>query len=456
MEIVPTNKQRIIRTLRCKNRNVIGTLGKLISTMSGAGADIGMIKTYSMGELYNVRDISILANDDTHLEAILEVVSGLPNVTILQVIDDVLDWHIGGKIAVKPTYPVTNFEDMRKVYTPGVAQVCSMIKRDPEQAYNYTGLAKNVALITNGSRVLGLGNLGPVASMPVMEGKAALFAQFTGYNMFPIFLETRDPKKFIETVIEISSGFGAIQLEDIETPACFEIEQELIKRIQKPVMHDDQHGTAVVSLAAAINACRLTGFDLKDKVIGQIGLGAAGQSIARLMHLYTHHDVYGCDVSPEACQQFEAAGGKCGNLEHIMKTCDVVVATTGRRNLIKPEMIRKGQIILALSNPYPEINIQDALDAGAAFASDGTRVNNILGYPGILKGAMDVRATKIVPEMYIAAAVAIAASAPDRELVPSAFDPRLHINVAHAVARAAVMAGVAIVHPDEDYYFEKK
>lgn len=454
-EIHRANKRRVLRTLRCKNRNIIGTLANLISAISATGTDIGIIRTVAMGEIYNIRDISIIANDDEHLIHVLDKVRSVPSVELIQVIDEVLDRHQGGKIRVVATYPVESQEDLQKVYTPGVAQVSVMIKQDLNEAMNYTSIPKNVALVTNGSRVLGLGNMGPVPSMPVMEGKAALFAQFTGLNMVPILLSTRDPKKFVETVVEISSGFSAIQMEDIEAPACFEIEEELIKRLDKPVMHDDQHGTAVVVLAAAINACRLTGRNLKGLVIGQLGLGAAGCAIAKLMATYVGHPIFGSDLSEEARNRFAAQGGKLCEMQDILQKCELVVSTTGRRGLIKPEMIRKGQIILALSNPYPEISVQDALDAGASFAADGTRVNNLLGYPGIFKGALDVRASRITPSMLLAAADAIANAAPDRDLVPSAIDPKLHEQVAAAVAAEAVRSGVARI-PVESYYHKSK
>lgn len=449
--LIRTNKQRVIRTLRVKNLNVIGTLASLISAASEAGADIGNVRTVHLGEMYNIRDITIIANDTEHLKDIISRVEALPNVVLKQVIDDVLELHHHGKIKVVPKYPVESIDDLRKVYTPGVAEVCALIKREPEQAYNYTSIPKSVALITNGSRVLGLGNLGPVPSLPVMEGKAALFSQLTGLNMYPILLETRDPKKFIETVVEISQGFGAIQLEDIESPAVFEIEAELIKRIPKPVMHDDQHGTAVVTLAAVINSCRLADKDIKTLKIGQLGLGAAGQAIGRLIGLYTGNPVYGSDINESAIAHFEKHGGIGSTREEIMSNCDLVVMTTGRRKLIKPEMIRPGQIILPLSNPYPEITIAEAREAGAAFALDGTRVNNLLGYPGIFKGALLVRSKGINSDMCIAAAQAIADAAPEREALPDALDKELHEKVARAVAQKAIDCGLASHIPDREY-----
>lgn len=448
-KMVRTNKQKIIRTLRCKNKNIVGTLAGLLNCMAKAKTDIGNIETVYVGEFYHIRDITVIADNEEHFEEIVAQARKAQNVEIKQIIDEVLELHHGGKIRTVPKYPVDSVEDLQKVYTPGVAQVCTLIKRDPKQAATFTSIQKNVALITNGSRVLGLGNLGPVASMPVMEGKAALFSQLTGFNMFPILLETRDPDEFVETVKRISHGFGAIQLEDIETPASFEIEERLKKELDKPVMHDDQHGTAVVALAAAINACRLAGQDIKKLKIGQLGLGAAGLAIAKLIGKYTNNSVLGSDINEDALNRLERNGGKRSSLEDIMKDCDLVVMTTGRRGLIKPEHIQKGQIILSLSNPYPEINIEDALQAGATFALDGTRVNNLLGYPGIFKAALEVNATAINDEMLIAAAEAIAQSAPEDDPVPDALDIRVHDAVTKAVAQAAINTGVARNIPDE-------
>lgn len=456
-EFLRTSKSGVIRTLRCKNRNIIGTLASLITVISREGADIGNIRTVYLGELYNIRDITITAHDEEHLRKITEHVYEVPNVELKQVIDDVLELHHGGKIRTVPTTVVESIDDLRKIYTPGVASVCARIQRNPQEAAFFTSIQRSVALVTNGSRVLGLGNLGPIASMPVMEGKAALFSQLTGLNMYPILLKTREPKKFIETVIEIASGFGAIQLEDIESPNNFEIEEGLIQKLDKPVMHDDQHGTAVVTLAAAINACRLLDRDIRELKIGQLGLGAAGLAIARLMTSYCQKTVLGFDINKGAEEFYKKRGGKTAAMEKIMKECDLVVMTTGRQNLIKPNMIKKGQMIMALSNPYPEITINDALKSGAAFASDGTRVNNLLGYPGIFKGALDVHAKKITIEMLLAAAEAIAAAAPGREMLPNALDKAMHSKVALAVSNAAIKVGVAGFIPDlESFYHGEK
>ncbi len=435
-------QQKIIRTLRCKNRKFIGVLAKLITTISAMGGDIGNISTVSFGELHNIRDITIIVNDEDHLSAIVSAVRKLPDVELESVIDEVLELHQGGKLIIRPKVPVQSIEDLRKVYTPGVASICRLIKEDPLQAEFTTTIGKTVALITNGSRVLGLGNLGPVASMPVMEGKAALTNQFSGLHMIPILIDTLDVDRFVDTVEAISCTFAAIQLEDIRTPDCYEIEDKLIRRLKIPVMHDDQHGTATVALAALINACRMANLELKTAVVGQIGLGAAGSAIANLIMRYSGNAVMGTDVNPEAQRRFEKLGGKLVDLKELLKRCQVVVATTGFPGLIKPEDIQKGQVILALSNPFPEISIADALNAGAAFASDGSRVNNLLGFPGIWRGAIDSKATRFTPDMYIAAALAIVNQTPEKELIPDPLDQLVHSAVAKAVAKAAVQAKV--------------
>ncbi len=431
-------KRKIIRTLRCKNHNKIGVLASLITTVSQLGAAIGDIKTFKFGELYNYRDISILIDDENHLNTIVQAVRKLPYVELEAVIDDVLELHRGGKIEIKERCTIQSVEDLRKVYTPGVASVCNLIFQEPKEAFNYTSIGKNVALVTNGSRVLGLGNIGPRASMPVMEGKSALFKQFTGLNMIPILLDTRDTETFIKTVETIAPTFSAIQLEDISAPHCFEIEDRLKHSLDMPVMHDDQHGTAVVALSAVINICNLKKQDLQKIKVGQLGLGASGQAIARLIMSYTGNPVLGTDLGESAVKRFVDQGGSASDLQTIMKECDLVVATTGRAGLIKPSMIRPGQMIFSLSNPDPEITIDDALKAGAAFASDGSRINNLLGYPGIFKGALDAKAKCINQEMLIAAAEAIVSVTPEEEVIPDPLDLDVHKAVAKAVMKAAI------------------
>lgn len=435
-------KQKVVRTLRFKNKQKIGVLAKLISLMSSLGAEMGNIATLSAGELYMVRNITIIVDDEEHLKKIVAEVKKLADIELEEVVDDVLEWHEGGKIQIVPRRPVKSVDDLQKVYTPGVATVSRLIKENPKMAAKYTSISRTVALVTNGSRVLGLGNIGPVASMPVMEGKAALFAQFSGLQMIPILINTLDVDCFVDSVSAMADTFAAIQLEDIRTPDCFDIEDRLTQMLSIPVMHDDQHGTATVSLAALMNASQMKDVNLKKVAIGQIGLGAAGSAIAKLIMNYTSGPVYGTDLNPDCLKRHELAGGIVMELEELMKKCQVIVATTGIGGLIKQEWVQKGQIILALSNPLPEITIREALDAGAAFASDGKRVNNLLAYPGLWRGAIQAHAKRMHPDMYIAAAAAIASHTPEGELIPDALDLTLHDAVTKAVAKAALHAGV--------------
>jgi malate dehydrogenase (oxaloacetate-decarboxylating) len=397
-----------------------------------------------------VRDIDVLVENERHLERVLEAIRTLPDTEVLEVRDEVLEVHRGGKIRSVSRYPVSSVAELRKVYTPGVAEVCLMIRDDPHLAYLYTGLGQSVAIVTDGTAILGLGNIGSVAGMPVMEGKAALLHQLVGLSGVPVLLGCADPDDVVRAVEAIAPSFGAIQLEDIAAPACFEIERRLRESLEMPVFQDDQQGTAAVALAAVINACRLAGRDMHEVQIGGIGLGAAGTSIAALLLNYTGRRVLGADIHPDALRRHEQHGNVAAPFEEVMARSDVVIATTGVRGLIQAEHVRKGQVILALSNPEPEIRPAVALAAGAAYAADGTAVNNVLGFPGILRGALETRARRFTPSMFVAAGLAIAGTAGPGELVPSPLDRRVHLAVTLAVARAAVDAGVARVRPDEE------
>jgi malate dehydrogenase (oxaloacetate-decarboxylating) len=317
------------------------------------------------------------------------------------------------------------------------------IAAQPALAGEYTMISRSVAICTNGTRVLGLGDIGPVASMPVMEGKAVFYDQFAGISAMPILIDAYDVDTFVETVVRIAPTFGGIHLEDISAPECFEIERRLIERLPQPVMHDDVHGTAVVSLAAAIVACRYAGVELRAATVGQLGLGAAGYGIAALMVDGGVKRVIAFDPLEASHSRARAHGVEIVTMEQVMAEADVVVATTGRAGLIAPPLIRPGQVILALTNPDPEIEPEVALAAGAAFAADGRSVNNVVGYPGIFRGALQAGAASINVDMKLAAARAIAELAPPGELVPNALDQAVHDAVADAVRIAATTSGIA-------------
>ncbi len=433
---------KIAKTLRVLILDKPGYLGKLTSAIGMGGSNIGDIRLVRMGLTHNTREMTIYVDSDEHLEQILENLSKVEGIIVEEVIDLVHKLHEGGKIAMKGTRPIKTINDVRKLYTPGVAAICRDIQKRPELAWKYTAIPNQVAIVTNGTAILGLGAIGAVAGMPVMEGKAALFDHFVGISGIPILIESRDPKVIIETVRHIAPTFGAIKLEDIAAPECFEIEQALDAALEIPVMHDDQHGTAVVVLAALLNASRLSGLTLAESRIGVIGLGAAGMGISKLLLAYGVRNVIGTDLKESATAMLVAAGGQAGTLAEVMAKAQIVIATTGVPGLVKPEMVRQGQVILALSNPNPEIAPEVALAAGAAFAADGKSVNNALGFPGIFRGALDVRASRINDPMKLAAAQAIAACAEEGELVPSILHDEVHQKVAEAVERAALESGV--------------
>lgn len=429
---------QFLRNIIIETPSKPGNLGKVTMAIGELNGSIGDIHTIKVGTLYTVREIALQCDDEQHLAEIVEAVESLQNgIKVHAVTDDVLQMHEGGKIHMKATHEIRSLADLRRVYTPGVANVCKTIQADPEQANYFTGISNTVAIVTDGTAILGLGDIGPVAGMPVMEGKAVLFDQFVGISGVPILLDTSDPDEVVETVKHIHQGFGAILLEDIGSPHCFEIEERLKKELPIPVMHDDQHGTAVVALAAALTACSRVGVDLSNSTVGQIGLGAAGLAISRMFMAYGVEELKGTDPNTAAAGMLKDYGGTIAeSMEEIMETCDLVIATTGVANLIKPEMVREGQIILALSNPNAEITPEAALEAGAAYAADGRLVNNVLGFPGIFRGALNANAKKITYPMLIAAASAIVDSTKPDDLVPHPLDPNVHVNVTLAVEHA--------------------
>jgi malate dehydrogenase (oxaloacetate-decarboxylating) len=438
-------ENKIIRIVRVINAQEIGTLGRLLSAITAVGGNVGNIELLNETTVQVVRDVTIFADDEKHLELILEAIRRNRGTRILDIRDEVMALHLKGKIAIRSRYPIDSMATLRKVYTPGVAEVCMKIARDPKLAHNYTAISHMVAIVTDGTAILGLGDIGSVAGMPVMEGKAMLMESLVGLSGIPILLNTKDPDEIIKVVAAIAPTFAAIQLEDISAPRCFRIEEELQKQLDIPVMHDDQHGTAVVTTAALTVACRKLKKDLNKAVIGQVGLGAAGNAIARMLMRITGNPVWGADLNKDAIKRHEGNGGKASNLKEIMANCDIIVCTTGAPGLIKPEMVRKGQVILALSNPRPEIEPDVALKQGAAFASDGKSVNNVLGFPGIFRGAVDTLTPRITNEMLLAAAMAIADNTPADQLVPNPLDRKLHEAVAHAVAQKAIEQGLARV-----------
>jgi malate dehydrogenase (oxaloacetate-decarboxylating) len=444
--------EKLVRTIRCKNLNVAGTLGKVTTAIGKSGVEIGDIKTLHVGSHFTIRDIDLYVESEDQLQQVIANMSKLKETTVLQVRDAVLESHKYGKIKMVNTLPITSVDVLRRVYTPGVAQVCNLIQAKPEMADMYTYIPYSVAIVTDGTAILGLGDIGPVAGMPVMEGKAALLQQLVGISGIPILLDTKDPEEIIATIKHIAPTFGGIQMEDIASPRCFYIEDQLVNALEMPVMHDDQKGTAVVVLAGLINACKLTKVDIKTAKIGMIGLGAAGLSIGKFIFQYTGNPTIGTARTEASIKRHVDAGGIASNFDEIMRKCDIVVATTGVPGLIPASKVRKGQIIFALSNPDPEITPEAAKAAGAAISTDGRSVNNLLGFPGIWRGALDAKVSKINYEMLKAASLAIAGAADEGMFVPIAVEPKVHVAVTHAVAKAAMESGVARRKLDDDYF----
>lgn len=370
------------------------------------------------------------------------------------------EWR--GKLDIRSKAPISNMEELAVAYTPGVAEPCREIAGDEALVYKYTGKGNTVAVITDGTAVLGLGDIGPSAGMPVMEGKCALFKTFAGIDAVPICLNTRDPEEIIQTVYHISKSFGGINLEDISAPRCFEIERRLIEMCDIPVFHDDQHGTAIICAAALINACKVTGRGLGELKVAISGAGAAGISIAKMLLRLGFGDIVLCGShgaiydgapynNPEQQRMAVVTNGRgvTGGLAEAMKGADIFIGVS-KPGIVTEDMIRlmaKDPIVFAMANPVPEIMPERAREAGAAVIGTGrsdfpNQVNNVLAFPGIFRGALDARAPRITEEMKEAAARAIAGVIGDEELdaehvLPEAFDRRVVRAVASAVGGVA-------------------
>jgi malate dehydrogenase (oxaloacetate-decarboxylating) len=452
---VQEGRYRLIRTLRVRNDNVPGVLGRLTTALGKADANIGNIQTVFLGQHHIERELDVLVEDQAHLDRLIQALSQLEHVDVLEVRDEVLGLHHGGKVRMKSRVPIETVEMLRKVYTPGVADVCLRIASDSSQRDQYTSIPNTVAIITDGTAVLGLGNIGPYAAMPVMEGKAALLDQLVGLSGVPILLATADPDEIVAAIAQIAPTFGGIQIEDVSAPRCFDVVKRLKEMLDIPVMHDDQDGTAAVVLGAVMTACRRVNIDMSSVVIGQIGLGAAGQAVADLLAFVTGNPVLGADINADSVARHQSRGGTPSTQAEIMEHAQIVIATTGVKGLIAPASVRPGQVILALSNPDPEIDPAVARERGAALAADGRSVNNALGYPGLWKGTLACGAREITRDMLIAAGTTLSGLASPTELLPEPLDRNAQRRVASAVAQTAARSGVAKRVLDEDYFFDE-
>jgi malate dehydrogenase (oxaloacetate-decarboxylating) len=426
---------KIPEILQVETSQVPGSLASVLNVIADLGLVLEHVTMVHRDQGRTLWEITVEIEEGRQ-EELLTRLNAVPQARFVGWSDRVFDRHRGGKIEMHSRMPISSQQILRDIYTPGVARVCLAIQKHPEKVFDYTYVSRAVAVITDGSAILGLGNIGARPGLPVIEGKAALLASLVGLSGIPILVESTSIDHFVDIVRSIAHSFGAILLEDIAAPRCFEIEHKLRARLDMPVLHDDQHATAVVTLATLLNATRMTGAMLEKQVVGIIGLGAAGLGIARLLRAFGVAHLIGTDLRPEATGRLAEMGGQGVSLSDLMRRADVVIATTGHKGLISEDLVRRGQIVLALSNPDPEIEPAVALQAGAKLAADGKSINNVLAFPGLFAGAMRARATAFTDAMLIAAARTIAKAAPEGQLVPDPLLSTLHEEVATAVAAA--------------------
>ncbi|NLD77295.1 MAG: NAD-dependent malic enzyme [Acidimicrobiales bacterium] len=460
--------------IRVRLDNKPGTLGRLTVAIGEVGGNIVALEGFEARDEYLDEDLIVNCSSEEHIEEVCEALRGLDGVDIITVSDRTFDMHDGGKIEVLARMPVADRDDLSMAYTPGVARICTEIEKKPERVHELTIKKNTVAIVTDGTAVLGLGDIGPEAALPVMEGKALLFKNFAGVDAFPICIDA-GPKEtpiqeridaIVDTVVRVAPVFGGINLEDISAPACFEVEDRLRELLDIPVFHDDQHGTAVVTLAALENALKIVGKHIGDVRVVIAGAGAAGVAIAKILMNAGVSNVVATDRQGaihrgrtdlnDAKKVFAEITNPeqiSGTLEEVLPGSDVFIGVSAP-DLITADDLRKmasDPIVFAMSNPNPEIRPEAAAGLAAVMATGRSdypnQINNVLAFPGIFRGALDAGATTITEHMKTAAATAIAqAVEPDqlspRFIIPSVFDPRVGELVAHAVAEAAVVDGV--------------
>ena len=451
-------------TLRVGLENAPGMLGQVTEAIDRGSAAVSSTRRVDAQRHVVFRDITIDVRDTDHAEEIAAIVHAIPGVELLAMTDDVIDAHLGGKIELANKREVNDARELSLVYTPGVARICRAIDEDPVAAYRLTIRSNAVAVVTDGSAVLGLGDIGPLASLPVMEGKAMLFKSFGGVDAYPILVDEQDPDLFVDTVARIALGFGGINLEDIAAPRCFEIEGKLRQRLDIPVFHDDQHGTAIVVLAALTNAARLVGRELADLRVVVQGVGSAGVAIINLLRAAGIDDIVPVDVNgvlePKRKHtdpiQFRLAKqvnprGVTGTQADAVSGAHVFIGVSGPDSLSLENLQRmdEDRIVFAMANPTPEIHPDVAAGHVRVMATGRSdfpnQINNVLAFPGIFRGLLDAAATKVTDRMKIAAATAIADLVGDDldadYIIPSPFDRSVAPAVASAVAETARAEG---------------
>jgi malate dehydrogenase (oxaloacetate-decarboxylating) len=467
MPLTPSASYSLI--LRIKLENQPGTLGEVTSAIGRAGGQIGAIDIVEGAGNWLVRDIAVDARDQRHWDDIIEAIKAVDGVELVELTDRTLRLHLGGKIAQLNKHALETRDDLSMAYTPGVARVCLAVKEDPEKAFRYTIKQNYVAVVTDGTAVLGLGDIGPAAALPVMEGKAMLFKEFANVDAFPLCLDTTDPDEIVATVKAVAPGFGGINLEDISSPRCFEIEDRLKEQLDIPVFHDDQHGTAVVVMSALFNALKITGKQLDQLRVGMVGLGAAGIAVTRMLLRCGVGEIVGCDThglihterddweEMHPLKRWYAENTnfdkRSGGPEDALEEADLFIGLSGAR-VIRPEALERmndDAMVFAMANPDPEVMPEDAAPYVRIIATGRSdypnQINNVLCFPGVFRGALDARATQITEEMKLAAAHAIADVIPESELsedyiIPSVFNFDVVRAVAAAVAEEARRAEV--------------
>ena len=465
MESMPSASYSL--TLRVELPHRAGSLGKILTAIGEAEGLIGAVDIVRMGQEKSTRDITVSARDSEHGQKIVEAVEELPETQVLNVSDRTFLMHLGGKIEVRSKMHIRTRDDLSMAYTPGVGRVCRAIADEPERAFNLTIKRNTVAVVTDGTAVLGLGDIGPRAAMPVMEGKAMLFKEFGGVDAFPICLDTKDTDEIVETVKRIAPAFGAINLEDISAPRCFEIEERLKEELEIPVFHDDQHATAVVVLAALINSLKIVGKEMKDLKVVVNGVGASGVACAKILISAGVKNIMGCDskgIVHEGREDLNASKrwyaehtnpeGRTGELDEAVKGTDLFLGLSVPEVLTVDHLdsMAEDPIVFALANPDPEIRPELAMGHARIIATGRSdypnQINNVLCFPGIFRGALDVRAREISEEMKLAAARAIAEVIPEENLsedyvIPSVFNERVAPAVAETVSEAGKESGMA-------------
>jgi malate dehydrogenase (oxaloacetate-decarboxylating) len=453
--------------VRLKIDNKIGMLASVTQAISEEHGIVGAIDLVQPKDGVLVRDISIYTHDQEHSDKIIAAIKNIQGVKFINFSDRTFLVHLGGKIGIRNRIPVKTRDDLSMAYTPGVARVCMDIYDDPEDAYKLTIKGNTIAVVTDGTAVLGLGNIGPKAAMPVMEGKAMLFKEFANIDAWPICLDTTDTEEIIRTVKAIAPGFGGINLEDISAPRCFEIETRLREELEIPVFHDDQHGTAVVSTAALINALKYVDKKAEDIKVVVSGAGAAGTACSKMILQLGVKNLIGCDSkgaingkrndlnsSKQWFVENTNPNNEEGNLKDVIVGADVFLGVSAP-NVINREDVKtmgKDPIVFAMSNPDPEISPEEALPFVAVMATGRSdypnQINNVLCFPGIFRGALDCQASTINEEMKLATAHAIASIVKESHLsadyiIPSVFDTTVAPKIAKAVQKAAIKTGVA-------------